>query len=52
MKFEQIYGLLFEHQEALRYRAILLAGETLREIYDCVTTRLRRRRHASSLGIW
>jgi predicted O-methyltransferase YrrM len=36
MKFEQVYRTLFDYQESLRFRMILLTEETLREIYDCV----------------
>jgi predicted O-methyltransferase YrrM len=36
MKFEQVYGILLNHQKAISSRVVLLAEATLREIYDCV----------------
>ena len=36
MKFEQVYGILVNHQKAINARVVLLAEATLREVYQCV----------------
>jgi hypothetical protein len=48
MKFEQIYGILVNHQKAINYRVVLLAKATLREIYQ----QFSMRRARNGLVLW